>query len=462
MFSLSPSAATAPQSQRLHTWLLAGLLAYYAFWLACFWPGILGMDSLGILKEVEDPIINQSGKTVFWYYFVSVFYSTTKLVEYPIAFQLFLGALVFSRILEWQWSQKLRKVFIFSLFLVALAPHTVFFLGTLYPDGIFSVAATGLMFELWVAARQRGITKICALIIFLTLPFALFARSNGIIFLLPVFACLIFISKKSRWLLAAIAAFWVALNFWGTKIHTTGHTHGAVFPLVLFETVNFLQPRPMNLWTAEPRVAPRTVRILTQHRPLAQILAYYDRDYWDTLIFPPDGPRMMDLPRSDKKKLVRDFFRYNLWHNIPDFVSSRVNIFLVSALAQGGFPGLSAASQILPLTESASVYRPFFLPAAQNFMAQAYETSFNYRWLLWSPLPGVLLVIGLLWRAFNRHDRILMLLAIPLALQLGGIGFFSIAGEYRYVMLFFSALPVLLSAWTLSSRAPAPAPRNGA
>ena len=444
-------------NRRAFSVLLIGLLAYYALWLLCFWPGVLGLDSLGILKEVEDPVVNQSGKTVFWYFFVRFFYSLAQRVEYPIAVQLILGILVFARILTWQWSQQLHKIFVVSLVLVAMTPHMVFFLGTLYPDGIFSVAATGLMFELWLAARQRQLSRLGTMMIALTLPLAVFARANGIIFLLPIFATLFFVPRRSRWILASIATLWIGLNVWGTQTHTSGHTHGAVFPLVIFETVNFLQPRPMNLWTAEPRVAPRTVEILTNHRPLSQILAYYDRDYWDTLIFSPDGPRLLDISRSDQRKLVHDFFRYNLWHNMPDFISSRTHVFLVSALAQGGFPGLDSADKILPLIKSNSAFRPFPLPTAQAVMRQAYEFSFSHRWILWSPLPGVLLLLGLLWRAIWQRNRPLLLLSVPLALQLGGIVFFSIAGEYRYVMPFFTLLPVLLSAWELSRRETAPA-----
>ena len=90
-------------------------------------------------------------------------------------------------------------------------------------------------------------------------------------------------------------------------------------------------------------------------------------------------------------------------------------------------------------------------------MRQAYEFSFSHRWILWSPLPGVLLLLGLLWRAIGQRNRPLLMLSVPLALQLGGIVFFSIAGEYRYVMPFFTLSPVLLSAWELSRRETAPA-----
>ena len=62
--SASPTDFQDHFNRRAFSVLLIGLLAYYALWLLCFWPGVLGLDSLGILKEVEDPVVYQSGKTV--------------------------------------------------------------------------------------------------------------------------------------------------------------------------------------------------------------------------------------------------------------------------------------------------------------------------------------------------------------------------------------------------------------
>lgn len=49
----------------------------------------------------------------------------------------------------------MRWVFFASLLLIRIAPHVVFYLGSLSADGIFSVAVTGLTFELWLVARPR-------------------------------------------------------------------------------------------------------------------------------------------------------------------------------------------------------------------------------------------------------------------------------------------------------------------
>ncbi|MDP1369071.1 hypothetical protein Q6248_29395, partial [Klebsiella pneumoniae] len=50
---------------------------------------------------------------------------------------------------------------------------------------------------------------------------------------------------------------------------------------------------------------------------------------------------------EDKEILIKEFSRYNLWHNIPAFLSSRVNVFMVSALADGHFPTAETKSYVL-------------------------------------------------------------------------------------------------------------------
>ncbi|AVS63339.1 hypothetical protein C8241_18095, partial [Paracidovorax avenae] len=92
---------------------LAILTTVYVLWLMVFWPGVLGEDSLGVLLEVQDPITNRSGKPVFWYYFVKIFYEPAHRVEVPIAVLMMICAVVFSRILSWSWTQGFRKTTIF-------------------------------------------------------------------------------------------------------------------------------------------------------------------------------------------------------------------------------------------------------------------------------------------------------------------------------------------------------------
>ena len=183
----------------------------------------------------------------------------------------------------------------------------IFFLASLYPDGIFSVAATGLLFELWLVASRRNVGRGSLAMVALTLPFAAFARPNGLIFLAPIIAVLFLLDKTSRRWLALITALWCALAFAGARAHRDGG-HGVLFPLALFETVGFLQPRAMNLPVDEPRVSAKTIALLSNHHALENIVKNYDPDYWDPLYHKPDGPRLGDLPKQSKKALVHEFF----------------------------------------------------------------------------------------------------------------------------------------------------------
>ena len=80
---------------------------------------------------------------------VKVFYEPLRLVERPIMAQMALYAVVFSRILTWCWQQQLKKTSFFLFVFIAVAPHMIYFMGLLNADGVFSVATTGLLFEIW-------------------------------------------------------------------------------------------------------------------------------------------------------------------------------------------------------------------------------------------------------------------------------------------------------------------------
>lgn len=426
--------------------VLALLIAAYALWLVTFWPGVLGEDSLAILREVQTHGVFRSGKPVFWYFFVKIFFEPTGLVEVPIAVQLILSALIFSRILAWCWTHGLRKSFIFLLVFVCLAPHMVFFIGALYPDGVFAVAVSGLLFELWLIARTRQLSLPGLLICAIALPFAVFARPNGLVFLGAVLYAIALLKGADRVKLFAITFAWCALMVAGVMSYKT-RSHETLYPLALFETVNFLQPRPMNLWQEHPRVSEQTIQSLTRLQPLPKIIANYDRDYWDPLIYKPEGPQMNGLSKADKKVVVNEFFRYNLWHNFPAFLASRVNIFLVSSLAQGGLISIDYSARVLSLIRADSEFRAFHVKALESTLGLVHAFSEKYRWLLWTPWLGIGLLFMLVSRGSRERSRPMLMVAIPMTIQLAAIFGFSIAGEYRYLLPFFTlplvALPVL-------------------
>ncbi|WP_284410911.1 hypothetical protein [Acidovorax sp. SUPP3334] len=444
----------------------SALMALYGTWLLAFWPGILGEDSVSILLEVERGGDFRSGKTVFWYYFVRLFYEGTHRVEVPVGVLLCLCALIFARMLAWYWRQGLKKSFAVVLVLVCVAPHMVYFMGTLYPDGIFAVAASGLLFELWLATRLRTMGAVSLAMVAVTLPFAAFARPNGIVFLLPAVAVLLVLDRSTRWRLAALIATVCAAMFAGHQMHSS-RTQEAVYPMVVFETVNFMKPRAMNqLWDQyphmndpwvldTPKVSPATTELLVRYRQLPHFLAYTDPAYWDMLVFHPDGPHVEGLPKADQQTLVREFFRYNLWQNLPDFLGSRVNVFLAAALAQGGFPAVTYSTYVLPRTQAESVFRQFDLRGVERRFIALQKASHAWRWLLWTPWLGLLLLAWALRQGIVRRELSLLIVALPMAVQLVAIFLLSTAGEYRYLLPFFTLPLALLPAFALRHTAPA-------
>ncbi|MDA8453556.1 hypothetical protein M4R22_02155 [Acidovorax sp. GBBC 3334] len=446
----------------------AALAAAYGLWLLAFWPGILGEDSVAILLEVEGDSAFRSGKTVFWYYAIRLLYGGTRLVEVPVLALMLLCALILARMLAWSWSAGLRKTSLFGLVFVALAPHMVAFTGMLYPDAIFAVASCGLVFELWLAVRRRGMDAASLAMVAVVLPFAAFCRPNGLVFLLPVVAVLPFVHGRARRVLAAILLAWCALMAAAHRAHPS-QAQEAVYPMAVFETVNFLRPHAMHdLWTqfahmndpwvlAEPRVSPATLELLRRHRPIASMNAYSDPAYWDMLVFHPEGPQLGGLPVDDRRTLVREFFRYNLWHNLPVFAGSRTTVFLTAALAEGGFPAVTYATQVLPRIHSGSAYRRFDLEEVERGFIALQKASYHLRWLLWTPWAGFALLAWALVRGVRRRDAALLVVALPMAIQCGAIFLLSTAGEYRYLLPFFVLPLALLPAWVWRREAPAAA-----
>ena len=432
--------------------VIFGLLAaVYGLWLLTFWPGILGEDSFSILRQVEQPGVFTSSKPAFWYGFVAAFYRGTQRVEVPIAVQFVFSAIVFARILSWQWAQRLRMVFFVSLLAICAAPQVVFYLGSLNADGIFSAAVTGLLFELWLAARRRRVSGAALVMIALTLPVAVFARSNGLLFLAPIALLLPLLHGTSRYGLAAVTLAWCGVVAVGTRVHHD-KSQGVLFPLAVFETVNFLQPRPMNLWMLEPPISARTIEVLAAHRPLSNYLAFYDPDYWDSLVFLADGPEVGSMSEQSQHVVVQEFFRYNLWHNIPDFMGSRVNVFLAAATARGGIVSYIYARPVLARLNTRSEFRRFRLDTAERWLTAGYELSFRHRWLLWSPLPGIALLLWVLGVGVRSRNVPNLLVTLTMVLQLGAIFVFSIAAEYRYLLPFY-LLPLVLLPMLVLARA---------
>lgn len=456
-----PKTAQHPVAPFLVLWFM--LTTVYTVWLMTFWPGVLGEDSVAILLEVQNADAFRSGKTVVWYYFVKSLYGSTGRVEVPVGAALALCAAMLARILAWCWAQRLRKMLWFGLLTIALAPHMIYFMGTLYPDGLFAVASAALLFEVWLCVQRRTASIASLLMLAIALPFAAFLRPNGLIFLAPVVIACAWLDARSRLRVLLITIAWSAAVFAGNQVHKST-TQETQFPLAAFETAGFLQKRAMNdLWTLyphmndpwvlkKPKISAATLEALSRQRPLEKIQQYRDPAYWDMLVFHPDGPQLGALADTDKHTVVREFWTYNLWQNLPDFLASRVNVFTSAALAQGGFPAMSYATNVLPRVSSQSTYRLWQWSTLEHWLLRVHAKSYAWRWLLWTPWLGFALLLWACTRGLQSAEAGLLLISIPMLIQWGGVFVFSIAGEYRYLLPFFTLPLVLLPAFVTRNK----------
>lgn len=459
--SVMPKTAQHPVAPFLVLWFM--LTTVYTVWLMTFWPGVLGEDSVAILLEVQNADAFRSGKTVVWYYFVKSLYGSTGRVEVPVGAALALCAAMLARILAWCWAQRLRKMLWFGLLTIALAPHMIYFMGTLYPDGLFAVASAALLFEVWLCVQRRTASIASLLMLAIALPFAAFLRPNGLIFLAPVVIACAWLDARSRLRVLLITIAWSAAVFAGNQVHKST-TQETQFPLAAFETAGFLQKRAMNdLWTLyphmndpwvlkKPKISAATLETLSRQRPLEKIQQYRDPAYWDMLVFHPDGPQLGALADTDKHTVVREFWTYNLWQNLPDFLASRVNVFTSAALAQGGFPAMSYATNVLPRVSSQSTYRLWQWSTLEHWLLRVHAKSYAWRWLLWTPWLGFALLLWACTRGLQSAEAGLLLISIPMLIQWGGVFVFSIAGEYRYLLPFFTLPLVLLPAFVTRNK----------
>lgn len=421
------------------------IAAFYTLWLVACWPGVLGQDSLAIMLEVDTHREFQAGKPAFWYLYSKYAYGSWGLVEIPIIFQLLVCALVCTRILEWMAEHKIWKSFTYCFLFVALAPSVVYYASSLYSDGIYAVALAGLLFEVWRCSHHRRLDGMACAMLAITLPFALFSRPNGILNAVALLYLFWVLTKKSRLALLAIALPWCALAMYAHTTYEYRAPIGSVLPLALYETAGFLETRPMGLWERnEPRVSAKTVMALTSSgKSLEHISKYYDHYYWDPLIFFLEGPALLELPKAAKNTIVQEFFTYNLWHNFPAFAASRINIFLYSAFADGGIPRPLNAENILPQTKSASVFKAYSFFTDTLFL-DWFDFSTRFRVIFWTPWLGLVLIAFCFTRALQHRQMHGAVVSGIYAMQLAAVFIFSIAGEYRYLLAFFTAPLVLL------------------
>ena len=424
---------------------LAGLLLLLHFaWYLGVWPGPMGQDGYSLIANINQGSPRYTGKEAAWLLYALLTYGTTHRVEALVIPSIFLHVLIFTRIISWTYAQGHRKSATFGLIFIALTPHVLNFETSLYPDSIFSLAFIGILFEIWISLKNRKLNAYSAISIITLLPIAAFFKGNGILIIIPTLYLASRLKGGQRWIVLITIIFWITVVQVGGKFLQLGKGHGALKPLILFETINFMQSRPMNLWENRHMVTDKTKTVIHQYISQENIDSLFDRDYWDTLWHQNhEQVKFRHMTKTDSRILKREFFKYNLWRNIPAFTSSRVNIFLASCFAQGGMVSPNDAQRGLQSVDTRSTFNVFNLKYLPQITNNLFERSYSLRFLLWSPLFGIYLIFRCTALAISQKNLDSLIITSTLISEMAGIFIFSIAAEYRYVLIIFFS-PLLL------------------
>lgn len=437
-------APSKPVSASYRAITLLLIIGCYVFFIVGMWPGVLAEDSLAVIRFLDELTPFGAGKTAFWMRFMELTYGSTKRIEVPILLLASLCVLVLCRIQLYLLNERAYKSFFFCLFFIVLAPQLIVLNVTLIGDGIFAVATIGLFFEIYLSCKIKKLSITSTVIIILTSSFALLTRTNGLAAVIPMVAALFHLHRPVEKLIIALV---IGVNLVGMHVLNKAQNEkpqSAIFSLVIWETINFLQPPAAKLPTSVDRVSQKTIATLEELEPLDLYLKYYDQEYWDPLNFYPDGPQVGRLTSRQKKILTKEFFKNNLPKNLAAFMGSRTHVFFASALAYSGLPWPAYTPVVLPQTKSIS--EPIITDddAIYKTPDKIYLESYKYRSLLWTPFIAIFLLFFAI-KKYSRHPRsIEFSIASTLALQLFGIFFFSAAAEYRYLSIIAYAPLILL------------------
>lgn len=117
-------------------------------------------------------------------------------------------------------------------------------------------------------------------------------------------------------------------------------------------------------------------------------------------------------------------------------------------LGAGGMVSIDYASQVIPKIKTPSTFRYFQWNTLESRLKSVHAFSEKYRWLLWTPFLGMVLLFMMLRRAYHVRSPEMLVVALPMGIQLVAI-FYLIAGEYRYLLPFFTLPLVARPHWQL-------------
>lgn len=454
---MAQAILTAPRAdifrgERIFALCWVGLALCFGLYFLAWWmhlrPGVFSYDSGHYLQEVLTGDITNR-KPFLYARFIQLTSLGGQFFQFTVFVQAALIVAFLSRIFAMAFASRVSPICIALGAILVVNPYVANMVFYIQNDVLFCFAIIAILAEtIWVFRRGNASFATCV-VIALASPMAFAFRENGLLFL-PAWCLLvaIFLGRDGR-MLAGLAAISTVLVYGVASFGVDkARTADLLFPAVIHEVARLAQGGYRHDIGSRLSFETREAVGREQLRSAANI---YWPLYWDTVGFFPDGPNVAYMPHEQRARIVRSFLRHDLAANLPSVAGHRVEM-LAGAL-------LARAEHVDPYSAPANLHGPLrawkdrqgALNRSKGWIGKFNEVSTRTRAWTWNAALGVAVLGGITLAALWKRDRISMIPAALLWLQLGVVLAVAPSAEYRYVFMLYLA-PLILLAGNPSAR----------
>ncbi len=414
-------------------------------WWFSFYPAVLSSDSIEQWRQATSFQFND------WhpYLHTLLLAGLRQLWDSPavmVLFQILCTAFLFAYIFHYLWNKEVNRyllVVCFALVLVSVPVgiNTV----NLWKDTLFSLALVGMAFSVMVVFfEKKAPSKLQFLMLLLSAIAVIQFRKNGIIYIgfLPVLL-FIYFGKKIwiRWFISLVIVLFLSLQYWLFGILEVEPTPELYRNIPVYHaTAGFYARMPLTIMTTaskrfmEKLFSPED--LVSKYNPIA-----VDSIFWS------DRLNRELLSSSEFKTIVEaDFYRYNLWINLPTYLGDRVNMFVATVFGYN-----SLYSDSIDINAYGLKLTPILSQLHDVLVRLLNFTRGNLLLLVmvWSAWLGCVLCFVLFVDSIYRRRYHFQIFASILLVQMPFLFFLSPSASWRYVYFMYLALLIIFPIYYL-------------
>lgn len=429
--------------------LLLGL--YFLAWWMHLRPGVFSYDSGHFLAEVVTGDITNR-KPFLYARFIQLTSLGGQFFQFTVFAQAAIIVGILSRIFAMAFASRVSPVWIALCVLLVSNPYVANMVFYIQNDVLFCFAIIAMLTETVWVYRIRNASVASYVVIALASPMAFAFRENGLLFL-PVWCVLValLLGRDGRKLAGAAVVSTALIYVTGIVGVDKERTADLLFPAVIHEVARLGQGGYRH--ELGGRLSSETRQAVGQERLRSAADIYWPL-YWDTVGFFPDGPNLAYLPHEQRSRIVRSFIRHDLAPNLPSVVGHRIEMLTGALLARAEHVDAYSAPANLHGPLRSWKDRRGGLNRGKGVLGKLNEISTRTRHWTWNGALGVIVLAGVTLAALWRRDRISLILATLLWIQLGVILAVAPSAEYRYVFMLYLAPLILLAGNPLARAIP--------